>query len=399
MPLLNTVRNLKSSLGLGQANLIPGINFGTGSPRRSVTPSSPSYTSSQPQQQFQTPAPIQSRQGDVLGASTSFSSPQNFNPAPSTGGGGAQAPAFNPEQTINQNSNDLQGQADFEFDQALGLISQQEGALRSEAGVGVREQTLAGQQAGSRAGQAKQAQLSGLESEGQTAEKTASSGLKQARELFRQLQQQNNAQLSGLGISSSSVTEALAERLGVETAQRIGGITGELGEIRQNIAKEKTRVEEVFQSKLTEIQESTQIAIQRIQAGLQQGLSQLAGARGQAATAKAQARTDIAVNARNQILQIQQEAQQRSQAIQAAAARRAQALAEAEQFMFKSNDLTGQANYTQNLLSTLPDVAGFQKVPTFQNQTVQGQGFVQPGISYERIPKGEDDDLLAPPSF
>lgn len=316
--------------------------------------------------------------------------------SPSSFGGGSSSPSFTPNQSglVNQNANDMQSQADFEFDQALNLIGQQESAMRSEAEVGVGEQTLSGQQAQTRAGQAKQSNLQGLENEGVVAEKTATSGLKQARDLFRQLQQQNAAQLSGLGISSSSVTEALAERLGVETAQRIGGITGSLDEVRQNIAKEKTRVEEVFQSKLTEIQEGTQLAIQRIQAGLQQSLAQLGAARGQAATAKAQARTEIAVNARNQIFQIQQEAAQRAQSIQDAAARRAQALAEAEQYMFKPTDIAGMGQYIQQGLSTLPQVAGFQVAPTLKSQTVEGQGFIQPGFAYEKKPA--DDELVNP---
>lgn len=369
MPLLSTIKNIKQSLGIGNANYIPFINFGTGSPapvRNQVLGT-------------QTQAPAPSVNNPV--ASTQYSypvGPSYTPPAPRPTGGGQSSQNIGTQQqtnTVNQNANDLQGQADFEFEQALSVIGQQEGALRGQSEADISAQQVAGTGAVNRATQAKGKNIQGLESEQATAEKQTSGGLKQARDLFRQLQQQNIAQLSGLGISSSSVAEALAEKLGVETAQRINGLTGSLEEVRLNIAKEKTNVENVFQSKLTEIQQQTDAAIQGIRANLATQLAQLASLRGQAATQKAQARTDIAVNARNQIQAIQLEAQQRAQGIQDAAARRQQALQEAEQYMFKPTDFTGIGNAIQGIQG-LPQVPGLTLQPQLNYQNVAGQPFV-----------------------
>lgn len=306
-------------------------------------------------------------------------------------GGGGGGGGGGGEGVINANASDLQAQADYEFEQAMNILGQQEAATRAEYGAEESRQTLEGEKATTRATEAKRAQISGLEAEQQVGEKTATSGLKQARDLFRQLQQQNIAQLSGLGISSSSVAEALAERLGVETAQRIAGVTGSLDEIRQNVAKEKTRVEEVFRGKLTEIQEGTKVAIDQVRAGLQNALASIAAERGRAATAKAQARTDIAIQARNAIQQIQLEAQQRAQAVSDAAARRSQALAEAEQFMFKSTDFTGIQNAIKNV-TNLPNVAGFRVQPQLNYESVYGQPFVN--VQGQYVPNEEDEEDL-----
>ena len=332
-------------------------------------------------------------QSQVLGESNAFIGPtQNIGPQlprnTQTSGGPQVNNGQGQVDTVNQNAGDSRAQADYEFDQALSLIGQQEDAARQQYGAEEGRQTLEGTKATNRATEAKGAQLSGLQGEQQTAETSANLGMRQARDLFRQTQQQNIAQLSGLGISSSSVTEALAERLGVETARRIGGITGSLDEVKQNISKEKTRVEQVFQTKLTEIQEGTKVAIDQVRAGLSNALTQLAAERGRAATAKAQARTDIAIQARNTIQQIQLDAQNRQQAIQDAATRRAQALAEAEQFMFKPTDFAGIQGAVNNVQGITAQ--GFNMQPQLNYQNVGGQQFVGVQGKFVNPPKASD---------
>lgn len=293
--------------------------------------------------------------------------------------------------TINQNSSDLQSQADYEFEQALNYIGQQEGAANQRATADISAQEAAGTKASNLAQQSRETNLQGLSQEQATAETQAGTGLRDARDLFRQIQQSNIAQLSGLGISSSSVSEALAERLGVETARRIAGISGSLSEVRQNIEKERTRVNTVYQQKLGEIKDATDTAIGRIRANLSQQLADLGQARGQAAIDKARARTDIVVNARNQVQQIQNQAYQANQAVEQAAAKRDEALNQAKQFMFQPTDFSGMQNYI-NKVSELPSVGGLQAVPSFQPTNVYGQGFLNPSVNFEQK-KYQNGDL------
>lgn len=339
-------------------------------------------------------------QPQVQGASTQFIGPQYYGPQnntqpvnqgnPGNNGVGQQV------STVNQNSGDLQSQADYEFEQALNSIGQMEGAVQQQGGADIQSQQAAGLSATNRAGEAKTKNLQGLSAEQTTAENQANSGMRNARDLFRQIQQQNIAQLSGLGISSSSVSEALAEKLGVETARRIGGITGSLDEVRQNIAKERTNVETVFQNKIQEIGQQTDAAIAGIRANVADQLAKLGQLRGQAAVEKAKAKTDIAVNARNAIQQIMLESQARQQSIADAAAKRQQALQDAEQFMFKPTDFSRINQYVSNV-NSLPAAAGFKAVPTFENTSVMGQGYLKPGISYQKNPEDQIVNPFATP--
>lgn len=388
MTVLSTIKSIKSSLGLGNANYIPFINFGTGSPapvrtssaspqsnlnNYNITPGGPTYTTypSQPEPQ-------------VLGDNNL---PKNTPRVPISGGGTPIAGNQGQINTVNQNTGDQNSSIDAEFEAALNDLSNQESNLRGQAGQATNVLQSESAKTGSQIGQENQRNIQGLNEQGTTAQKTASGGMQQARDLFRQIQQQNIAQLSGAGISSSSVAEALAERLGVETARRISGISGSLEEVQNNIAKEKTRVNQVFQDKLTQLQSDTQNQIAQIQQSLQEGLSQVASLRGKAAVAKAQDRSQVAIAARNQIQDIQLRAQQASQALSDAAAKRAQALDEAQKTMFRPTDFSGLNQYVQNV-GTLPQVGGFQAVPQFNSTQVAGQGFINPSISYQQPKAG-----------
>lgn len=127
----------------------------------------------------------------------------------------------------------------------------------------------------------------------QTGEKNYTTNMQQARDLFRQTQQSNSAQLSALGLSSSSVTEALAEKLGVDVARRIAGATGTIQEIRQNATDEIGRVRKYYAEKTTQLEENARIQKETIQSKLVDGLNQINAMRGQAASAKSEARASL----------------------------------------------------------------------------------------------------------
>jgi signal transduction histidine kinase len=128
----------------------------------------------------------------------------------------------------------------------MGALGDQENLLRSQAGTG--EAQIGNEYAGvkTQLGAEQATKEQGVQSELSTSETQGKTAMQEARDLFRQTQQQNIAQLSGLGISSSSVAEALAERLGVETARRIAGVSGSINEVRTNATKSWEELKTIF---------------------------------------------------------------------------------------------------------------------------------------------------------
>jgi len=214
----------------------------------------------------------------------------------------------------------LRGQADT----ASASIDQQAGAAKTEIG---NTQTTA---------------ESGANASLSTAEKQGTTAMQQARDLYRQTQQQNGAQLSALGISSSSVAEALAERLGVETARRIAGVTGSVQEARQNAVNELGRIKTYYQGKISDLANQVEVQKSNIQNSLVQGLNQINAARNQAASDKAAARSSLLQQTQTAIYNLSTQQQQFQQSLDQWAAQKTAAL----------TPIVQDPNYLNNLVST-----------------------------------------------
>lgn len=341
-------------------------------------------------QSAQTPSTSQ-----VLPASTAFVGPQYSGPATSktTGGGNAAAPtAPAGQQPIRD---DIQNQLnsgnsiiDRDFDTALSILASQEGGIRRDAETATSQIQNQGQQARTALEDQRGTSLTGLSEQEQTAQKQAGSALQQARDLYRQMQQQNVAQLSATGLSSSSVAEALAERLGVETARRIAGVTGSRDEVIQNISKERARVENVFAQKKTELEQQIGLQIQEVQNSLLRGLDTINNARNQAATDKANARERLLQNAQSQVAQLQAQAQQFQQELQASAARRQASLNESLNLLIATP--ADFQRLTSNIQSIAPALQG-TGLDFGINVNQQGQ----PTFQFSSPATKEEDDLEA----
>ncbi|MFH0863862.1 MAG: hypothetical protein V1858_02155 [Candidatus Gottesmanbacteria bacterium] len=248
--------------------------------------------------------PIAGGRPEVLGANTGGG-----------GGGGAgdnnyNVPASipgNPINNIDQGVSDYGKLIEEDYNIIMGGLSGQEQGIRSEAGIS--QEQIGNEFTGtmSQLGQEQATNVSGVESQLGTAETGAKSALQQARDLFRETQQSNIAQLSGLGISSSSVSEALAERLGVETNRRIFGISNSLQDIRQNATKELSRINNYFQERKTNLEKAKTLELSKIQQGLINGINQINTARNQAATDKARSRLELISNAKSSVDYINQQ--------------------------------------------------------------------------------------------
>lgn len=264
---------------------------------------------------------------------------------------------------------------DRDYDSAMGMISQQESGLRSQADTATAGATADYGNVKTAIGAEQATKEAGIAKEEQTATTNQKSALQQARDLFRETQQANNAQMSGLGISSSSVTEALAEKLGVETARRIAGVTGSTQEIMQNLAAEKTRVQTYFKEKLTNLENQLAVAKRTIQDSLMAGLQQLNQARTLAASDKANRRAELMRNAQAAQAQAQLEAQKFQQALQMWNEQKNSSLAQAQQFVVNPTDWSGLTKAT-NAISSIQNVGLTQYPPALQeamNQYYGGQ--------------------------
>lgn len=252
-------------------------------------------------------------------------------------------------QNINQNTEDLGSIIDRDYETSMQNFNIEEQGLRRQGETA--QKTVEAEYAPARTAiQEEQAtRETGLEGERSLAQTQEKSAMQQARDLYRQTEQKNIAQLSGLGISSSSVAEALAERLGVETARRISGITGSAQEVYQNIQKELTRVGTYYKQKLADLEQRKAASMAEIQTALLQGIDTINKARNTAASDKANRRAELMRNAQNSIFQLQQQAMQFAQSLQMWQQQRTSALSDAQQFVVTPTDFSALQSAAQSV--------------------------------------------------
>lgn len=317
--------------------------------------------------------------------STTKPSLNTFKPAPpkvlgtktvNTGGGGAPSvnnspvPAGNQtlNNDINQQVEDFGAIIDRDYEVAMSGLNAQESELQGAAGNAKTQIEAGAQPVRNAIGDAQTQNLQGLATQEQQVQTQSRSALQQARDLFRETQQTNIAQLSGLGLSSSSVNEALAEKLGVETARRIAGVTGSTNEVLQNIGAERTRVQTFYKNKLAEVESNLQTQLAGVQQSLVAGLNQINQARQMAAADKANRRQELLSRAQSAVAQLTAQAQNFQQSLQTWEQQKQSSLQEAQRFTFNPADVSRLGSAINNI------------------QGIAGQGFTP---SFSINPKGE----------
>ena len=259
---------------------------------------------------------------------------------------------------------------DRDYEQAMKDLGAQEGELSTAAKtaeekargeLGPAKSTLASEQS---------LREQALGSQKTSAVNQAQSAIQQARELYKQIQQENIAQLSGLGLSSSSVSEALAEKLGVETARRITGVSQSLNEVLSNVSQEGNRIKNYYTQKTAELEQTLNTNVANIQQSLMAGLRQINSAKQLAATDKANRRAELLRNSQQQIFNLQQNAQNFALALQTWQQQRQATIDDAQRQLYSTIDTMGLKNAGQNV------------------GTLQGglEGYNQPNISLDAGP-------------
>ncbi len=321
-----------------------------------------------------------SSSGQVLGASTvrtsTTNTPSNNNGLPS---------AINAVQQQGDNGN---AQIEADYNAAMDALNNQESSLQSQAGSASSQIDTQAGDVRNQLTNSQTQQVQGVNSTLQQGETQGKTAMQQARDLYKQTQQQNIAQLSALGISSSSVQEALAEKLGVETARRIAGVTDSVDQIRTNASNELNRIKQYYTGQLDTLSKNVENQKAQIQQALVQGLNQINSARNQAASAKANARANLLSQVQSQIGQLTQQQQQFQQSLDAWAQQKAAAL----------TPIAQDPNYIQNIIAQTQNLnqqfapTGFVATPSFnvnQNGTYTGQ------INFQKPPK-DNQDLTNP---
>jgi hypothetical protein len=305
-----------------------------------------------------------------------------------TGGNGNNGSGYPTQNKIGDVNTGAGEDADIvsqEYDQAISALAGEEQWQQGVAGTqiaGLQGQETAGT---NRLSEGKASEMAAAGQQEQTARTEESSGLRSMRDLFRQIQQQNIIDLSGRGISSSSVAEALAEKLGTETMRRIGDITQGTQNVINNIAAEKKRITQVYQSKVQELQAEVKNKIDTVNANLTYALSQISAQRGLAALQKQKGLRDIAQTAREMIDSIKDKAWSYEQTLAAEAQKRQQATDDAIQLL-KFNENTGAYELNpmvQSATSSLQQgFPGLGVAPQVQNYN--GQPYVQGYSTYQK---------------
>lgn len=296
--------------------------------------------------------------------------------------GGSSAPSTNTatstNSSFNQNVQNVQDQGNQamdlinqDYENAMGAIGSQESTLRGDVGYATGQAEQSGQTLKNSYAEQATTQEAGVNSQVSTAEKGATTAMQQARDLFRQTQNSNNAQLSALGISSSSVSEALAERLGVETARRIAGVTGSLQEVRQNATTELKNIKDYVAKRNTEITQGVENEKGNIQRQFLSAMDQLNNSRNVAATERARGRANIMSQVQNSISSLNQQAQQWQQQL------------DAWQKQQSSNIYSSVGDFEKSVTSNLNTAnsqwapSGFQYAPEFSVNTNGQPGAVK----------------------
>lgn len=245
---------------------------------------------------------------------------------------------------IQSQGNAGNAQIESDYNQSMGMLDNAASGLQGQAAQAGGVIDTGAASAKNEIGNNQTVAEQGANASLSTAEKQATSATQQARDLFRQTQQSNNAQLSALGISSSSVSEALAEKLGVETARRIAGVTGSIQEVRQNTVNELGRIKTYYEGQVSALTQHVADQKAQIQNSLIQGLNQINAARNQAASDKANARANLINQVQSQIGALTQQQQQFQQSLDQWTAQKTAALTPIAQDPNYLNTLLGYAN-------------------------------------------------------
>ncbi len=306
---------------------------------------------------------------------SSYDTPSNTNQGSST-------PSY--EDIMRQQQDAFNQQLEADYNSSMTQLSNQETGLRGQAETATGQITNEAATTGTTLGAEQATKEQGVQTSLSTGEKQGTSAMQQARDLYRQTQQQNVAQLSALGISSSSVTEALAERLGVETARRIAGVTGSVQEMRQNATNELGRIKNYYAEKATQIQDWVANEKSNIQNTLLSGLNQINAARQTAASDKAAKRATLMSQVQTSIANLAQQQQQFEQSLKLWAEQKSTALQP-----ISAGDFQTLFNKQMTSLQSQFNPTQFNVTPT---QNVNQYGQLSGSISVK--PKTTDEEDL-----
>jgi len=286
------------------------------------------------------------------------------------------------QNDINQQVDNLGQSIDNDYNTTMSGLASQESSLQGRAGIATKQIDADYAPAQTELQNTQTQGLASLTKDEQSATSTAETGMMQARDLFREQQQTNSATLSALGLSSSSVMEALSERLGIETSRRIASLSSNLSDVVNNIKGEATRVKEYFGSKMADLETQVGASKSAIQEQLLAGVREINQARNVAASAKANQRIQLMSQAQSALADLQAKAQDFQQELTMWNQKKSAALDDAAKFVVSPGDMSGLTAAAQGVGAiSQTGLSGYK--PSF---SIDPKGYVSTKYEKEDVP-------------
>jgi len=224
-----------------------------------------------------------------------------------------------------------------------------------------------------------QSRLGGLDEQRQSGAREEKGQLSKARQLYNEGLQRGMAMFGGGGTSSTG--EAYGELASRTMQQQMGDITSKFGDLRQNIEKEVSNVNNYYQSKKTQMEEEKQLQIRKLQENLDSKLREINNQRHALASEKAARRLEALQAVSREVFQIQSAAKQFSQQLDAWRAYKDEALQYAQQYNAKSFTIPGMNNYFPSIDITRGGGGGGSTAPTgvYSPQDLEKYGYFNYG--------------------
>ena len=257
--------------------------------------------------------------------------------------------------------------------------------------------------ASSTLGQQKTKQLGSLDESGQTVQRNTANALGEARTTYNELGQKNQAYLSATGLGSSSVAEALQEKLGRDTFKAIENLTQNRDATLQNIEKQRGEVNQFYSTKEAELINGLNSAKQQITTQLQRSLAEVDRDRSLNEANRAAKKAEVIADARRVSSAASAEAAAQKQALDSWSTWKTGFLDASGAYAGGKLDLTAFGNYLDKMDEGLR-ASGVQidrgsLIAGLYNPAVGAQGFAQSGgvVPYQQPSSKElyEEDLYS----
>lgn len=329
--------------------------------------------------------PVRAAEPQVLGGQSIQGGFSPWTPPPPGGNIGngagqgnppAPTPTSQPPSQEQYGLGDVYNQIEADYNGLMTTLSGREAEAQQTAGTARQRVETEFAPARTQLQQEETTRLGTIGTREQETQQAATSSIAEARRIYNELQQQAIAQLSGAGISSSSVAEALAEKIGRQTAERIFTVAQTRDQAISLLGEERTKVKNYIGEKLSNLEQQKTLALQNVQDWLLNSLRDINTQRGVADAYKAQQRSQSLLDYKNYVNQINLDNSRVAQALNVWAQNKDNGLAQAASYVMNiPEDIGAQSQYNPQAvnLGQGQQQMGFLPTGTITRQGLSGR--------------------------